>query len=69
MNKIGQVVGVGRAPDGEFHRYIWQGGRLTDLGENTEESDINEHGLVVGTHSFDSPGAEIHAAPWTPFGH
>jgi len=69
MNKVGRVVGVGRTPDGGLHAYVWQGGRLTDLGEElTEVSDINEQGLVVGTHYFYSPGAEIHAALWTPFG-
>jgi probable HAF family extracellular repeat protein len=70
MNKVGQVVGAGRTPDGGLHGYVWQGGRLTDFGEEiTEVSDINEQGLVVGTLSFDSPGAESHAALFTPVGH
>jgi probable HAF family extracellular repeat protein len=75
MNDRGQAVGVGwLAPDAQgFHPFLWEKGRVTDLGvlergerEYGRATDINEHGLVVGFGVVDQDPEQsgMHAFRW-----
>lgn len=43
----GEVIGWMRGP--AVHAFIWQAGRLTDLGDGTPQA-INSRGEIVGYH-------------------
>jgi probable HAF family extracellular repeat protein len=63
MNNRGQVVGNSTlAGDAVHHGFVWDRGRLTDLGtlggNNSEANWISESGLVVGR--ADVPGSLTH---------
>ncbi len=51
VNDQGQVVGWSTHPDGGQHAFLWQEGRMTDLGTSARFSvtGINNRGWVVGT--------------------
>ena len=53
INDRGQVVGQSDTKTkGVWHAFLWQNGKMTDLGSftgNSEANDINERGQVVGT--------------------
>ena len=54
INNEGQIVGTGSIATATtllFHAFIWQSGKMTDLGPNlgqTEAFGINDNGVVVG---------------------
>lgn len=55
VNNKGQVVGYGETPPmytGPVHAFIWQDGKLTDLGLG-QALDINDLGQVVGFSETD----------------
>lgn len=69
VNDRGQVVGIARGPRATYRGFIWEDGRMRDLGDlGREDSEtvanaINERGQVVGT----TPVAGIansHAFRW-----
>jgi probable HAF family extracellular repeat protein len=52
INGQGEIVGSSGAPDGKTHGFLWQDGRLIDLGAPTgsrsEPTAINDQGVIVG---------------------
>jgi len=54
INDRGQVVGTSYTKAGKQHAFLWQRGRMTDIGPFTPIA-INEHGQVVGS-SYTSKG-------------
>ena len=58
INERGQVVGISRTASGEQHVFLWQRGKMTDLGP-TDGSwpKINERGQVVWNGTLWSAGA------------
>lgn len=71
INDRGQVVGSLFTGDGERHPFLWQRGRVTDLGglapgpvQSGGAIEINNRGQVVG-HSSVNPGMPmLHAFLW-----
>lgn len=69
MNERGQVVGQWEVRTDVFHPFLWQNGRVTDLGvlapgpnERGMAVDINIHGDVVG--ASDGADGRQHATLW-----
>ena len=49
VNNLGQVVGSSGTAEGVHHAFLWQAGRMTDLGANTRSAyGVNDAGEVVG---------------------
>lgn len=61
INNRGQIVGSYLAPDGAGHGYLWQRGRVTDLGA-IFPVDLNDRGQVLGTSR--TATGELHAVIW-----
>jgi probable HAF family extracellular repeat protein len=69
INDRGQVVGHSTTPDATTHAFLWQRGRMTDLGTlpgdvNSEAGDITNDGTVVG-QSCSTDFAVCRAAVWS----
>ena len=67
LNAGGQVVGTAQVTSGERHAFVWNRGRLRDLGTlpNAKYSaayGINKAGDIVGVSAFD--GLNNHAVLW-----
>ena len=67
LNAGGQVVGTAQVKSGEKHAFVWNRGRLRDLGTlpNAKYSaayGINKTGDIVGVSAFD--GLNNHAVLW-----
>jgi probable HAF family extracellular repeat protein len=67
INDAGQIVGKSRTEDGPLHATLWEDGNLTGIGtvDGAIESfatDVNRHGVVVGSSVF---GADSVAFRWT----
>ena len=49
INNRGQVVGWSEPKSGGADAFLWQKGKMTDLGRSTyDASAINERGQIVG---------------------
>lgn len=52
INNLFQIVGESRmTPTGDFHAFLWEAGRMTDLvaaGHEARAFDINDRGEIVG---------------------
>jgi len=67
----GRVVGQSDSPTGPLHAFLWQGGRMTDLGALSDQgmnggssaNDINDHGLIAGSSAV-TTGDSAHAVLW-----
>lgn len=66
LNDKNQAVGVSQAPDGNDHAFIWESGKMLDLGtlggKTSEACDVNNLGQVVGYS--DTAEGERHAFIW-----
>ncbi len=66
VNEVGQVVGSSATGRGRGHGFVWQDGKLTDLGTaggiGSSAAAINEAGDIVGDRRTDD-GAD-HAVLW-----
>jgi probable HAF family extracellular repeat protein len=60
INDRGQVVGASQTPDGSFHGFLWDEGRMIDLG-GLDARGINDRGEVVGTMLV---GTTAHGYRW-----
>src|SRR5437773_2647028 len=60
VNDRGQVVGYSMTAANTWHGFLWQDGRMTDLGV-TSARDINNRGQIVGGTVV---GTEFHAYRW-----
>jgi probable HAF family extracellular repeat protein len=68
INDRGQVVGYSSTASGEFHAFLWENGKMTDLGTLpggvfSRALGINNRGQVVGWS--DTASGETHAVLWT----
>jgi probable HAF family extracellular repeat protein len=67
INERGQIVGTTDSPKRACHPFLWQEGRMTDLGSLPggtfcQQPAINEHGQVAGTISKSSGATTIERA-------
>jgi hypothetical protein len=67
VNGRGEIVGEGEL---QFARraFLWDAGRVTDLGRGTQATAINEAGQVVGGAAFAGPAAGPAMAQLEPAG-
>jgi probable HAF family extracellular repeat protein len=67
INARGQVVGTNGTASGKQHAFLWQNGKMTDLGtlggRDSGASAINARGQVVGTSLTAAP-QHVHAFLW-----
>jgi probable HAF family extracellular repeat protein len=66
INDRGQIVGTSTTPTGELRGFLWENGRMRDLGIDggVIPRDINNQGQVVGSLDFGEGGARQHAFSW-----
>ena len=66
VNENGQIAGTSGTASGKQHAFLWQSGKMTDLGTLGGPSStalaINEHGQVVGSSS--TAAGRTHAFLW-----
>jgi len=72
INDAGQVVGGYLAPKGYTHAFVWQTGKLKDLGTLAQgqyslAQDINNAGQVVGTSTINTAPSYSQAFQFHPF--
>ena len=67
VNARGQVVGTNGTAEGKQHAFLWQNGKMRDLGtlggRDSGASAINASGQVIGT-SLTSKPQHVHAFIW-----
>ena len=68
LNDRDQVIGVSRTGRGPFHAFVWESGKMTDLGtlpggNESQALAINNRGQIVGW-SETKTGSQ-HAVLWT----
>ncbi len=72
VNNRGEVVGGAVTAAGQWHAYLWRGGRMTDLGAPpglawSEALALNDRGAVVGVsrlHQEPPPFHDEESRPW-----
>ena len=73
INDRGQVVGASSTTNGSQHAFLWQSGKMTDLGTlgarftSSSATAINRRGQVVGTSylaKVTQTGQQGHAFIW-----
>jgi probable HAF family extracellular repeat protein len=57
-NDRGAVIGRSQVGEDVWHAFVWQQGRMTDLGGTFWPNDINNRGQIVGTRD-DAPGGWV----------
>jgi len=61
INNAGRIAGYSEAEDGGLHAFVYEHGVMTDVGSfgglRMDVTDINEHGVFVGSAS--SPGPDV----------
>jgi probable HAF family extracellular repeat protein len=67
LNDRGQVIGNSRSGGGPFHAFVWEKGKMTDLGtlggRESVAAALNERGQIVGWSETRS--GTRHAVLWT----
>jgi probable HAF family extracellular repeat protein len=67
VNDEGVVVGTSDTADDTRHAVLWREGRITDLGTlggwHSEPSDLNRHGVVIGSSEL-RPGRQGGSHPF-----
>jgi probable HAF family extracellular repeat protein len=68
LNDRGQVIGNSRAGSGRFHAFVWENGKMTDLGtlpggKESQALAINERGQIIG--QAETKTGQRHAVLWT----
>jgi probable HAF family extracellular repeat protein len=58
LNNQNQVVGISEIGLGEYHAFLWQDGKMRDLGSplGSVSVDINDAGQILGTFPGGYPG-------------
>lgn len=72
INERGQIVGSAETTTGETHAFLWESGKMTDLGtlpgfRSSGAVDINERGQIVGegtNYRPDGSTVSYHAFLW-----
>ncbi|HET8662372.1 MAG TPA: hypothetical protein VFM55_25750, partial [Micromonosporaceae bacterium] len=66
INDNGQIVGTSHTPSGELRGFLWENGRMRDLGIDggVIPRDINNKGQVVGSLNFGDGGGRQQAFLW-----
>lgn len=62
INNAGQVVGISAVGDLSSRAFLWDKGKMTQLGDSSVAHSINEKGQVVG--SLRTNGMNQHAVLW-----
>jgi probable HAF family extracellular repeat protein len=67
INESGQIVGGSGAASGKQHAFVWQDGKMSDLGtlggRDSGAEAINDHGQIIGTSLTPKP-SRTHAFIW-----
>jgi probable HAF family extracellular repeat protein len=69
LNERGQAIGTSMlAGDESWHAFLWESGKMIDLGtlggESSEPLAINEHGWIVGRSDYSPNSPHHHAVLW-----
>lgn len=67
LNDVGQVVGWSESWDGD-HAFLWDDGRMIDLGWGSAAADINNAGRIVGGANIWSDGVKANLNDLVPAG-
>src|SRR5881396_2541019 len=67
VNENGQITGTSGTASGKQHAFLWQSGKMTDLGtlggRDSSAVSLNDRGQVIGT-SLTAKPARTHAFLW-----
>jgi probable HAF family extracellular repeat protein len=69
LNERGQAIGTSMlAGDESWHAFLWENGKMVDLGtlggESSESLAINEQGWIVGRSDYSPDSPDHHAVLW-----
>jgi probable HAF family extracellular repeat protein len=62
-NDRGAVIGRSEVSEGIWHGFVWQDGKMTDLGKTFWPTDINNRGRITGARD-DAPGGWVWSGGW-----